>query len=250
MRIAVIGTSGAGKTTLARRIAMRLGLPHIELDAINWQAGWRELVLHDPPEFVRRVSEAIRSGSWVVDGNYGLVRDQVWRGATHLIWLDYDRPVIMARVIRRSLLRAALRTELWAGNREQWWRMFRPSHPIRWAWSTWARHRREFAERLAREEYAALVVLRLRRPAEAERAIRFLAEAAAASIKPLCASAPEGVVPTPPAGPPWIRVARVEARATTNTQAQCRTAQSFGGATIKREGFYTGSSRCTQIRTG
>jgi len=31
MRIVVIGTSGAGKSTFARRIAARLGLPHIEL---------------------------------------------------------------------------------------------------------------------------------------------------------------------------------------------------------------------------
>ena len=37
MRIVVIGTPGAGKTTLARRIAGQLELPHIELDAINWQ---------------------------------------------------------------------------------------------------------------------------------------------------------------------------------------------------------------------
>jgi hypothetical protein len=31
----------------------------------------------------------------VLDGNYGIVRDLVWRRATHLIWLDYDRPIIM-----------------------------------------------------------------------------------------------------------------------------------------------------------
>ncbi len=178
MRIVVVGTSGAGKTTLARRIAARLALPHIELDAINWQAGWRDLTRHDPPEFRRRVSEAIRAEAWVVDGNYGLVRDLVWQRATHLIWLDYDRPLIMARVIRRSLWRAVLRTELWAGNRERWRHMLRPSHPIRWAWSNWARHRRGYAERLEREEYVGLVVLRLRRPAEAERVIKFLAETA------------------------------------------------------------------------
>jgi GTPase SAR1 family protein len=41
MRIVVVGTSGAGKTTLARRIAAQLQLPHIELDAINWQSEWR-----------------------------------------------------------------------------------------------------------------------------------------------------------------------------------------------------------------
>jgi len=38
MRIVVIGTSGAGKTTLARAIAARLSPPHVELDAINWQS--------------------------------------------------------------------------------------------------------------------------------------------------------------------------------------------------------------------
>jgi len=71
MRIVVIGTSGAGKTTLARRIASRLELPHIELDAINWQSGWHDLTRHDPQEFVRRVTEAIQAEAWVVDGNYG-----------------------------------------------------------------------------------------------------------------------------------------------------------------------------------
>ena len=178
MRIVVVGTSGAGKTTLARAIAARLELPHIELDAINWQSGWRDLARHDPDEFVRRVAEAIQVEAWVLDGNYGPVRDMVWQRATHLVWLDYERPVIMARVIRRSFLRAILRTELWAGNRERWLHMLRPSHPIRWAWGTWGRRRRETVEQLGREEYARLVVLRLRRPAEAQRALGILAEAA------------------------------------------------------------------------
>jgi ABC-type taurine transport system ATPase subunit len=39
MRIVVVGTSGAGKTTLARKIAAVLELQHIELDAINWRDG-------------------------------------------------------------------------------------------------------------------------------------------------------------------------------------------------------------------
>ncbi len=166
MRIVIVGTSGAGKTTLARAVATGLGVPHIELDAINWQAGWRDLARHDAARFVSRVTEAIRGEGWVVDGNYSLVADRVWRRATHLVWLDYDRPVIMGRVIRRSVLRAMLKTELWAGNRERWQHFLRPSHPIRWAWDTWSRRRRETAERLQRDEYASLVVLRLRHPRE------------------------------------------------------------------------------------
>jgi hypothetical protein len=106
----------------------------------------------------------------------------VWQRATHLVWLDYERPVIMARVISRTFLRAVLRTELWAGNREQWRHLLRPSHPIRWAWNTWDRRRRETAERLTQREYAHLVVLRLRRPTEVRRAFGLLAGAAGVHI--------------------------------------------------------------------
>jgi adenylate kinase family enzyme len=177
MRIVVVGTSGSGKTTLAKALAAQLGLPYIELDAVNWQPGWRDLSRNDPDEFVRRVTLAVAADTWVLDGGYALVRDFVWRRATHLVWLDYDRTVIMYRVICRSLVRAILRTELWAGNRERWLHMLRPSHPIRWAWSTWARRRREYEERIGRSDYAHLVVLRLRRPRDAEELLRQLMRA-------------------------------------------------------------------------
>ena len=180
MRIAVVGTSGSGKTTLAKALAGQLALPCIELDALNWQPGWRDLSRNDPDEFVRRVTLTVAADTWVVDGNYGLVRDFVWRRATHLVWLDYDRTIIMYRVIRRSLVRATLRTEMWAGNRERWLHMLRPSHPIRWAWSTWERRRREYEERIGRSDYAHLVVLRLRRPRDAEGLLRQLAQASGA----------------------------------------------------------------------
>src|SRR6516162_11097495 len=184
MRISVVGTTGSGKTTLARALSAQLGLPYIEMDALNWQAGWRDLSRSDPEEFVRRVTVAIAPDAWVLDSAYGLVRDLVWQRATHLVWLDYDRPIIMLRVIRRSILRAVLKTELWAGNRERWRNFLRPSHPIRWAWNTWERRRRETEARLRGPEYAPLIVLRLRHPREAAAAFRCLVTAAAALPSP------------------------------------------------------------------
>jgi adenylate kinase family enzyme len=176
MRIVVTGTSGAGKTTLARKLAARLDLPHIELDAINWQAGWRDLLTDDPDEFTNRVAREVEADAWVIDGDYGLTRAIVWPRATHLVWLDYARPVIMAQVIGRSVYRAVSGVELWpgTGNREHWRRWLRPSHPIRWAWSTWDRRRAETRERLTRPDLTHLVVLRLRRRREAIGAVERL----------------------------------------------------------------------------
>ena len=114
-----------------------------------------------------RMGYTSKAPRWVVDGNYGVVRELVWSRATHVVWLDYDRHVIMYRVVKRSMMRAIDRTELWAGNREIWWRWLRPSHPIRWAWSTWRRRRSELEELLGREEYKHLGVLHVRRPRDA-----------------------------------------------------------------------------------
>jgi adenylate kinase family enzyme len=166
MRIVVVGTSGAGKTTMARNIAAELGLPCIELDRLHWGPNWRALSRTDPDEFVRHVGVAIAPEAWVSDGNYAMVRDLLWRRATHLVWLDYSRALIMCRVVRRSIVRAFDRRELWAGNREDWRRWWRPSHPIRWAWSTWRDRRLRFEHILGSAQYSHLVVLRLRTPCD------------------------------------------------------------------------------------
>ena len=172
MRVVVVGTSGAGKTVMAARIASALELPCIELDRLHWEPNWEALSVTNPDEFVRRVSAATSaSDGWVSDGNYGVVRDLIWQRATHLVWLDYSRVVVMYRVIKRSVARAFDERELWGGNREDWRRWLRPSHPIRWAWSTWRERRLRFEELLKNAEYEHLIVLRPRTPREGAKVI-------------------------------------------------------------------------------
>lgn len=177
MRVLVTGTSGAGKTTMAKRLEKALALPRIELDAINWQAGWYGLNDKEPAEFARRVEAAIAAPAWIVDGNYGGVRAKIWERATHLLWLDYPRWRIMGRVIRRSMLRAIDRRELWpgTGNRESVTRWLDHDHPIRWAWSTAARRRRDYERYVADPAHAHLKVFRIRRSRDAEDAVAVLA---------------------------------------------------------------------------
>lgn len=79
-RISVVGTTGSGKTTLACQIAGRLKIPHIELDALHWGPDWTQAPLQ---LFRARVTDAVKGGAWVVDGNYGKVRDIVWALKTY-----------------------------------------------------------------------------------------------------------------------------------------------------------------------
>jgi adenylate kinase family enzyme len=157
MRISVVGTSGCGKSTMAARIASAFDIPLIELDAINWQAGWRDLNSHDPEEFKRRVAKAVSADAWVIAGNYSAVRPIYVPRVTHIVWLDYPKRVVMRRVIWRSLVRAIDRAELWpgTGNRED----FR-----RWL----DKGRRENEERFAEMANSGVKLIRLREPHEAK----------------------------------------------------------------------------------
>lgn len=176
MRIAVIGSSGSGKSTLAKQLAGTLDLPHIELDAINWQAGWRGLNQDDPDELVRRVQARIVDEAWITDGNYGQVLPHILRRATHVIWLDYERPLIMLRVVRRSFARAWSGKEVWpgTGNVETWRDWLSKEHPIRWAWDTFERRRAGYEQAFANPKLAHLQVHRLRHPREADGVARRL----------------------------------------------------------------------------
>ena len=142
-RLLFLGTSGSGKTTVAKMAAARLGLAAIELDSIRHQPNWREL---PDQEFREVVAGHVAGDSWVIDGNYGVVRDIVLSRATQVVWVNPPKHVVMAQVVRRSLVRAITQQELWNGNREQWHFFVRGDHPIRWAWTTYARRQRDFEQ--------------------------------------------------------------------------------------------------------
>lgn len=165
-RIVVVGTSGSGKTTLARRLALALGIPHIELDALHWEANWQEA----PVEvFQARARAAVAAAAWTADGNYSAVRDIVWGRADTLVWLDYALSVILWRLVGRTVRRVALREELWSGNRETLAAQLGRDSIILWALRTYQRRRREMPLLVQQPAYRHLTVIRLRSPREAQR---------------------------------------------------------------------------------
>ena len=166
-RVVVFGTTGSGKSTLAAQLAERKGLRVIELDKLYWGRDWQPAPLE---LFRHRVEREIRDGDWIVVGNYGQVRDLVWRAADTLIWLDLPFPLVMWRLVRRTIGRVVSRQELWGtGNRESFRNAFLSRQSILlWALKTHRRNRERYASEthsLAREKR----VVRLQNKREVER---------------------------------------------------------------------------------
>ena len=171
-RVVVIGTSCSGKTTLARRVAEAVGSTHVELDAIHWGPGWTEMPID---EFREAVLCGIDRERWVVDGNYGKVRDIIWSEATDVIWLNYSFPVVFGRALARTLRRIFTRQTLYNQNRESFRNAFLSRDSILWWIITTFRHRRrEYRALFDADAFPHLNLTELRRPRDAERLVRGL----------------------------------------------------------------------------
>src|SRR5205809_6781068 len=166
-RISVMGGSCSGKTTVARELAAILGVPHIELDALNHGPNWEETPAEIFQERVRAALAAAPDG-WVVDGNYhGKLGLLVQERADTVVFLDPPYPTAIRRSLWRTFSRALLRIELWNGNRETFRNAFsRYSIPV-WVLRTHHRQRRTWPARFA--EQPQLEVVHLRSPGETRR---------------------------------------------------------------------------------
>ncbi|WP_405976121.1 adenylate kinase [Streptomyces sp. NBC_00988] len=160
-RILVVGVTGAGKSTLARAVGDRLGVPYHEMDALYF-SGPDWTVNEGLTDDVLRLTSEPR---WIIDSiGSPEVRDLLWEKADTVIWLDYPRRVIMPRVLRRSLRRTVTRESIFGGNRETWAGWLSREHPAWWAWSQHAGRRSEIERRIREPRYAPLAAHRFARP--------------------------------------------------------------------------------------
>jgi adenylate kinase family enzyme len=160
-KVLVIGSSGAGKSTFARRLGQLLDIEVVHLDSFYWKSGWVEM---PKPEWAARVAELVRRDAWIMDGNYSGTFDIRLKACDTLIFLDMPRLVCLWRVLKRWFAyRGRTRPDMAAGCDEKIDMEF-----ILWVWNYPRTHRPEALQRM-RENAASKQMIRLCSPAEAER---------------------------------------------------------------------------------
>lgn len=162
----MIGTGGAGKSTLSRWLSEILGIDVVHLDALFWKPGWVESSKEEWAETVRSV---LKRDAWIMDGNYSGTLAERIDACDAVIFLDLPRTTCLWRVIRRRVqYRNTTRPDMAEGCREHLSFEF-----FAWIWNYSKRSRPKIVK-LLEEARNTRNVIWLRTPAEID---RFLVDA-------------------------------------------------------------------------
>ena len=96
----IIGGSGSGKSTTARQLGKRTGLPVVHLDALNWSPGW---VLRDDEDRFNDARKASENERWIIEGNYSATFADRIRRADTIVFLDICTVTRILRVLKRMV---------------------------------------------------------------------------------------------------------------------------------------------------
>ena len=137
MRVAVIGASGAGKSTFCRQLSTIANVPYVEMDSLYWQPEWTP-----NPAFIREVQRLTQRDTWITEWQYADARRIIADNADLFIYLNYPRWLVMCRVIRRTLHRRIFHTPVCNGNTEPPLSSIftDPEHIVRWSWASYTKY--------------------------------------------------------------------------------------------------------------
>jgi adenylate kinase family enzyme len=100
-RVVILGRGGAGKSTFARRLGERTGLPVVELDKHFWRPS---LVPTPHAQWIEVQQKLAAQECWIMDGDLGKYDEPGVRlkASDTVLVLDFSLLLCSTRAIRRS----------------------------------------------------------------------------------------------------------------------------------------------------
>jgi len=100
-KIVVLGVSASGKTTFARKLGEKTGLPVTYMDEVMWRPGWKYIGDEETAAHIQKVS---LENSWIIEGYIDKKAQQaLFEKADTLLYLDYPGWLSSWRYIKRWL---------------------------------------------------------------------------------------------------------------------------------------------------
>jgi adenylate kinase family enzyme len=160
-KILVIGSGGSGKSTIATRLGVLLGIEVSHLDQLFWRPGWTKPA---PEEWLKTVTELTDRDSWILDGNYSGTLDVRVRKCDTVVFLDLSRWLCLWRIVTRALrYRNECRPDMAAGCPEKLDLEF-----VLWVWN-YPRRTKPGVMKLLSEQRAGKQIVWLRSRSEVEK---------------------------------------------------------------------------------
>lgn len=97
-KIAIIGSPGAGKTSLAESLGHILDIKVYYLDRIFWKGDWQGI---DTGRRIDILEHLVQREQWIIEGTYLLSSEPRLREADTIIFLDTPSSVCLLRIIQR-----------------------------------------------------------------------------------------------------------------------------------------------------
>lgn len=155
-RVVIIGCGGAGKSTLARQLGEKTGLPVVHLDKLFWKPGWVE---RPREEFDPLVEQALEKEAWIMDGNFNRTMEKRLRRCDTVIYLDYSRFTCLWGVLKRVLTtHGTVRPDMGEGCPERIDFEF-----LKWVWNFNKNKRRRYYQLLQQTTHAQVLIFKNRR---------------------------------------------------------------------------------------
>lgn len=156
-RVLIIGCGGAGKSTLAKALGEKTGLPVVHLDKIFWSPGnWQHLPRE---EFDRILITELDKPQWILDGNYDRTFSLRLAKCDTVIYLDFSRLTCLLGWIKRVITNWGKTRPDMGPNCNEW---FDPEM-LGWIWNYNKQSRKKNYRMLEEATHARVIVLRNRK---------------------------------------------------------------------------------------